>query len=121
MADVPGIARQLTMGCFFFKIMTEKLKVPSPKKIKKSKYTHCQFRVRLGARKSAYMMYRGPPVPNVVGLTAKQAVRRITHNCPGLRCAVIRPDEMQTMCYVSNRVCLNVNRYNKVVRAPQIG
>ncbi|TVU36493.1 hypothetical protein EJB05_18429 [Eragrostis curvula] len=111
------------MGCFFFKTMTEKLKVRSPKKINKSKDTHSQFRVRRQrkARKSAYWRYDGPPLPNVVGLRAPEAVRLITQKCPGLRCEVIQPNNIQTKCYIAGRVKLIVNRYQKVVEAPHIG
>ncbi|TVU36501.1 hypothetical protein EJB05_18437, partial [Eragrostis curvula] len=88
-------------------------------------YTRSQFRVQPEQPKPrrwcpADLMYRGPPLPNVVGLAAPDAVRRIRERCPELHCEVIRPNQLRTMCYRTRRVRLMVDRYNKVEEAPSI-
>ena len=65
--------------------------------------------------------YHGWRWPQVVGLTAREAERRIKQDCPGVYCEVVSEKALLTMCYRSARVRIMVDGYGKVVGTPHVG
>ncbi|CAN6182277.1 unnamed protein product [Urochloa humidicola] len=65
--------------------------------------------------------YHGWSWPQVVGLTAREAERRIKRDCPDVRCEVVSMNQLLTCDYRSHRVRVMVDRYGKVVKAPRVG
>ncbi|CAN6322292.1 unnamed protein product [Urochloa humidicola] len=65
--------------------------------------------------------YFGKSWPQVVGLTVREAERRIKRDCPELYCEIVSVNQLLTMCYRSHRVRVMVDRYGKVVKAPRVG
>ncbi|CAN6195919.1 unnamed protein product [Urochloa humidicola] len=65
--------------------------------------------------------YRGWSWPQVVGLTAREAERRIKRDCPDVDCEVVSMNQLLTCDYRSHRVRVMVDRYGKVVKAPRVG
>lgn len=59
--------------------------------------------------------------PELVGLTAEEAERKIKEEKPGAQIQVVQPDCFVTMDFRQNRVRLHVDSLGKIERAPRIG
>ncbi|XP_020600240.1 subtilisin inhibitor-like [Phalaenopsis equestris] len=59
--------------------------------------------------------------PDVVGLPAEEAERRIKEDNPKLRLQVVGPDGCVTADFVTDRVWIFVDSEGKVIRTPTIG
>jgi hypothetical protein len=59
--------------------------------------------------------------PELVGLTAEEAERKIKDEKPGAQIQVVQPDCFVTMDFRQNRVRLHVDSLGKIERAPRIG
>ncbi|XP_020598985.1 subtilisin inhibitor CLSI-I-like [Phalaenopsis equestris] len=59
--------------------------------------------------------------PEVVGLTAEEAEKRIKEDDPKLRLQVVGPDRCVTADFVTDRVWIFVDSEGKVIRTPTIG
>ncbi|CAL5388351.1 unnamed protein product [Camellia sinensis] len=59
--------------------------------------------------------------PEVVGLPAEEAERKIKEEMPGVRIQVVPPNCFVTMDFNQQRVRLHVDSSGKVARPPKIG
>ncbi|KAF8717014.1 hypothetical protein HU200_026123 [Digitaria exilis] len=106
------------MGAFSQKVLRETSKAHSAKKRKKTKVQ----RQRTAAfRPVDISRYYGWSWPHVVGLTAVEAERRITGDCPGVYCEIVPENSLLTMCYRSGRVRVLVDRDGRVASTPRVG
>ena len=72
-------------------------------------------------RRLGDLQYFGWRWPQVVGLPAHEAERRIKQDCPGVYCEVVSEKALLTMCYRSARVRIMVDGHGKVVGTPHVG
>ncbi|CAK7333961.1 unnamed protein product [Dovyalis caffra] len=59
--------------------------------------------------------------PELVGLTAEEAERRIKEEKQGAQIQVVQPDCLVTMDFRQNRVRLHIDSLGKIERAPRTG